>query len=44
MGLGRLRFELGVELDGQEPGMIAPFHDLDDRAVGADPGGDQPWS
>ncbi len=41
MGLRRLRFELGVELDRQKPGMIAAFHDLDDRAVRADPGRDQ---
>ena len=41
MSLGGLRLELGVELDGQEPGMIAQLHDLDDRAVGAGAGGDQ---
>ena len=36
MGLGRLRFEFGVKLHCQKPGMVRPLHDLDDRAVGAD--------
>ncbi len=41
MRLGRLRLELGVELHGQEPGMVGLLDDLDDRAVGARAGGDE---
>ena len=39
---GRLGLEFGVELNGQEPGMVQQLDDLDDRAVGAGSGGDQP--
>ena len=31
VGLGRLRLELGVELHGQEPGVVGQLDDLDER-------------
>src|SRR4051794_2386246 len=41
VGLGRLRLELGVELDGEEPGVVGQLDDLDQVAVGAGAGGAQ---
>src|SRR4051812_11084219 len=39
VGLGRLRLEFGVELDGQEPRVLGQLDDLDQGAVGAHAGG-----
>src|SRR5262245_56249903 len=41
VGLGGLALELGVELDGQEPGVVLQFDDLDELAVGAGAGDDE---